>query len=148
MQLHLFGPNFARWFRTPLGRFRHSEPSMESCTRQFISPLLLSNSMEVLLPIVQLLKHFSVFYGTKNVITAYTRAFHLFPCRVTSIQSQSVPHSVQLRLVLMSIILNLPAFQQISYIRYEVFTAVTTKNGVFWDVTPCGSCKNRRFGGN
>jgi hypothetical protein len=21
------------------------------------------------------------------------------------------------------------------------------KNGVFWDVTPCGSCKNRRFGG-
>jgi hypothetical protein len=21
------------------------------------------------------------------------------------------------------------------------------KNGVFWDVTPYGSCKNRRFGG-
>jgi hypothetical protein len=21
------------------------------------------------------------------------------------------------------------------------------KNGVFWDVTPCGSYKNRRFGG-
>jgi hypothetical protein len=21
------------------------------------------------------------------------------------------------------------------------------KNGVFWDVTPCGPCKNRRFGG-
>jgi hypothetical protein len=21
------------------------------------------------------------------------------------------------------------------------------KNGVFWDVTPCGFCKNRRFGG-
>jgi hypothetical protein len=21
------------------------------------------------------------------------------------------------------------------------------KNGVFWDVMPCGSCKNRRFGG-
>jgi hypothetical protein len=21
------------------------------------------------------------------------------------------------------------------------------KNGIFWDVTPCGSCKNRRFGG-
>jgi hypothetical protein len=29
----------------------------------------------------------------------------------------------------------------------EVFTAVTMKNGVFWDVTPCGSCKNRHFGG-
>jgi hypothetical protein len=23
----------------------------------------------------------------------------------------------------------------------------TMKNGVFWDVMPCGSCKNRRFGG-
>jgi hypothetical protein len=25
--------------------------------------------------------------------------------------------------------------------------ALTVKNAVFWDVTPCGSCKNRRFGG-
>jgi hypothetical protein len=24
---------------------------------------------------------------------------------------------------------------------------VTMKNSVFWDVTPRGSCKNRRFGG-
>jgi hypothetical protein len=29
------------------------------------------------------------------------------------------------------------------YVRFEVFTAVTMKNGVFCDVTPCGSCKNR-----
>jgi hypothetical protein len=28
---------------------------------------------------------------------------------------------------------------------FEVFTAVTMKNGVFWDVMPCGSCKNRRY---
>jgi alpha-glucosidase (family GH31 glycosyl hydrolase) len=33
------------------------------------------------------------------------------------------------------------------YVRSEVFTAVTMNNGVFWDITPCGSCKNRRFGG-
>jgi hypothetical protein len=33
------------------------------------------------------------------------------------------------------------------YVKFEVFTAVTMKNGVFWDVTPCGYCKNRRFGG-
>jgi hypothetical protein len=33
------------------------------------------------------------------------------------------------------------------YVRFEVFTAVTMKNCVFWDVRPCGSCKNRRFGG-
>jgi hypothetical protein len=25
--------------------------------------------------------------------------------------------------------------------------SVALKNGVFWDVTPCGSCKNRRFVG-
>jgi hypothetical protein len=33
------------------------------------------------------------------------------------------------------------------WLRFEVFTAGTRKNGAFWDVTPCGSCKNRRFGG-
>jgi hypothetical protein len=32
------------------------------------------------------------------------------------------------------------------HVRFEVFTAVTMKNGVFWDVTLCGSCKSRRFG--
>jgi hypothetical protein len=31
--------------------------------------------------------------------------------------------------------------------RFEVFRAVTMKNGVFWDVMSYGSCKNRRFGG-
>jgi hypothetical protein len=31
-------------------------------------------------------------------------------------------------------------------VRFEVLTAVTMKNGVFWNVTPRGSCKNRRFG--
>jgi hypothetical protein len=30
-------------------------------------------------------------------------------------------------------------------VRFEVFTSVTMKKGVFWDVRPCGSCKNRRF---
>jgi hypothetical protein len=28
------------------------------------------------------------------------------------------------------------------HVRFEVFTAVTMKNDVAWDVTPCGSCKN------
>jgi hypothetical protein len=32
-------------------------------------------------------------------------------------------------------------------VRFGVFTAVTMKKGVIWDVTPCGSCKNGRFGG-
>jgi hypothetical protein len=28
----------------------------------------------------------------------------------------------------------------VAFIRFEVFTTVAMKNGVFWDVTPCGSC--------
>jgi hypothetical protein len=32
------------------------------------------------------------------------------------------------------------------HVRFEVFTAVTMKKGVFWDVTPCGSCKNLKKG--
>jgi hypothetical protein len=31
-----------------------------------------------------------------------------------------------------------------SLVKFEVFTAVTMKNGVFWDVTLFVSCKNRR----
>jgi hypothetical protein len=34
-----------------------------------------------------------------------------------------------------------------AYVRFEVFTAVTVENTVFWDVALCGSCKNRRFRG-
>jgi hypothetical protein len=32
-------------------------------------------------------------------------------------------------------------------VRFEVFTAVTLKNGIFWDVMTYGSCKNRCFEG-
>jgi hypothetical protein len=32
-------------------------------------------------------------------------------------------------------------------VRFEVFTSVTMKNAVFWDVAPCIFCVNRRFGG-
>jgi hypothetical protein len=32
------------------------------------------------------------------------------------------------------------------FLRFEVFTEVTMKNAVFWDVTPCGY-KNRCLGG-
>jgi hypothetical protein len=33
------------------------------------------------------------------------------------------------------------------YVIFEVLTAVTMKNTVFWDMTPCGSRENQRFGG-
>jgi hypothetical protein len=32
-------------------------------------------------------------------------------------------------------------------VRFEVFTAVTVKKTVLWNVTPCSSCKDRRFEG-
>jgi hypothetical protein len=32
------------------------------------------------------------------------------------------------------------------YVGFEVFTAVTMNNAVFWDVAPCRSCLNRRIG--
>jgi hypothetical protein len=35
----------------------------------------------------------------------------------------------------------------LNYVSFEVFTAVTMKNAVFWDVAPCIFCVNRRFGG-
>jgi hypothetical protein len=37
--------------------------------------------------------------------------------------------------------------QTCRYVRFEVFTAVTVKNAVFWYVAPCRSCVERRFGG-
>jgi hypothetical protein len=30
-------------------------------------------------------------------------------------------------------------------VRFEVFMEVIIKDTVFWDVKPCGSCRNRRF---
>jgi hypothetical protein len=30
----------------------------------------------------------------------------------------------------------------ISIVKFEVFSEVTIKNAVFWDVTPCDCCKN------
>jgi hypothetical protein len=31
------------------------------------------------------------------------------------------------------------------YTEFEVFTALTMRSVVFWDVAPCESCKNRNF---
>jgi hypothetical protein len=35
----------------------------------------------------------------------------------------------------------------LKYVRFEVFTSVTMKNAVFWDVAPCRYYVNRRFRG-
>jgi hypothetical protein len=39
------------------------------------------------------------------------------------------------------------ANHKINLVGFEVFTAVTIKNAFLWDVGPCRSCMNRRFGG-
>jgi hypothetical protein len=36
---------------------------------------------------------------------------------------------------------------EIYHVKVEVSMAVTMRNGVFWDVMSCGSCKNLRLGG-
>jgi hypothetical protein len=38
-------------------------------------------------------------------------------------------------------------YHQLLKVRFEVFTVVTMKNAIFWDVVPCSSCVNRRFRG-
>jgi hypothetical protein len=57
------------------------------------------------------------------------------------IKTQFVPHKRHITCPL-----QIPAGY--GYVRFEVFTAVTIKSGVFCDVTQCGSYKNRRFAGN
>jgi hypothetical protein len=41
----------------------------------------------------------------------------------------------------------IPDYDKTVFVRPEVLTVVTMKNAVFWHVTQCGSCKNRRFRG-
>jgi hypothetical protein len=42
----------------------------------------------------------------------------------------------------LSYISDIPYSANLNPVRSEVSTAVKMKNGVFCDVTPCGSCKN------
>jgi hypothetical protein len=68
---------------------------------------------------------------------------------VSSLQSYSVTARPSSGLSLRSINRICPSSVRSDiYARFEVFTAVTMKDAVFWDVTPCGSCKNRRCGGS
>jgi hypothetical protein len=59
---------------------------------------------------------------------------------VSSVKTQFVSHSKHVTSPLQN-----PA--SYCYVRFEVFTAVTVKNAIFWDVPLCGSCKKRCFGG-
>jgi adenylylsulfate kinase-like enzyme len=52
-----------------------------------------------------------------------------------------------LLLLLLTVMQSLDSLRQVREtatkdVRFEVFIAVTMKNGIFLDATPCGSCKN------
>jgi hypothetical protein len=64
---------------------------------------------------------------------------HIFP----SIWVGGCGYSPSARIGVLFWCLNIP----LRYVRFDVFMAANMKNAVFWDVTPCGSCENRRFGG-
>jgi hypothetical protein len=55
------------------------------------------------------------------------------------VKTQFVPHRRQI---------TSPLQRTAGLVRFEVSTAVTMKNSVFWDVMQCASCKKRRFGGS
>jgi hypothetical protein len=80
--------------------------------------------------------------------TLFKMKFH---CYVRNdLPPEAIPSHVNplytLRSTRVNSILIVSSHWSLSLVRFEVFTAVTMKNGVFWDVTPCGSCKSRRFG--
>jgi hypothetical protein len=58
-----------------------------------------------------------------------------------------MPPLIRLQLTHMSVNSDINFTNEKCCVRFEVSTAVTTSNAVFWDVTLCGSCKNRHFGG-
>jgi hypothetical protein len=88
------------------------------------------------------------FMEPRRFITPFTRALHLYLSWARSIQSIP-PKPISKRTYAASLRLPfrfLMILWGLQFVRFEVFTAVTMKNVIFWDATPCGSCKNRRFG--
>jgi hypothetical protein len=58
-----------------------------------------------------------------------------------------VDEYIQIRKVVTFHCLYVSSFSELrnTGVRFEVFTAVTMKKSIFWDVTRCDCCKNRRF---
>jgi hypothetical protein len=66
-----------------------------------------------------------------------------FCCQDPNYENPSLP---QLRALLGTFGHSPELGHNLRYVIFDVFTAVTMKNAVFRDVTPCGSCKNRCYG--
>jgi hypothetical protein len=94
-------------------------------------------------------EHHQQTFTTENTMTAHARILSCIAVTsrhfdVTSFtfafRRESRPYGDELRM-------ETEHTHMFSFVRLEVFTALTVKNGIFLDVTPCGSCRNRRFGG-
>jgi hypothetical protein len=83
-------------------------------------------------------------YAKKNRVTSVRLEFHIH-CRRDQLQRKSTYG--QRTLVSLSQRNPETKITSTEVVRFEVFRALTMKNTIFWDVTPCGSCRNRRFGG-
>jgi hypothetical protein len=67
-------------------------------------------------------------------------ALHELDPKMTALVRPSSSYKLQAQPLISS---GTPHQQTCSCVRFEVFTAVTMKNTVFWDVIPCDSCKNQ-----
>jgi hypothetical protein len=84
-------------------------------------------------------RHFSLFYSVPISSEVQSPSFPVDTENpLAGVNDRSVKLTTRHDLISRSVSVN---------VRSEVFTAVTMKNDVFWDVMPCDSCKNRRFGG-
>jgi hypothetical protein len=83
-------------------------------------------------------------YSWENLLQFDTKGFH--PNSYSSLKAKWSIRKSNLRKVVHGLIhiFHRPRY---GFLWFEVFMAMSMKNAVFWDVTTCGSCKNRRFGG-
>jgi hypothetical protein len=100
-----------------------------------IFPISLSFTLtDIACPFLPFLYHFPIFISFFPLFITYSPFLTYCPsyCHQTS---GGTNHST------------FPYGKLVVCLRFEVLTAVTMKNSVFWDVTSCGSYKNRRLRG-
>jgi hypothetical protein len=87
-------------------------------------------------------------YTPKSTHLGVVLSTGLFPSGIQCTSSLLIARQLNIRSLVLFIILTVKLFEKSGCmsVRFEVFTAMTMKNAVCWDVTPYGSDENRRFG--
>jgi hypothetical protein len=88
---------------------------------------------------------YSICYGSVGIVEAGGWITALL--RNSSVISYRPQRESERKRTLILFILLISPRNKTLFVRFEDFTAATMKNAVFWDVAPCKSCVNRRFGG-